>query len=637
MPIASRMPGTARSTSTTRISTLSTRPPAAPARAPTIPPIVRPMTTEITPTNRLIRAPNMTRLSSSRPCRSRPNQCAALGPGGGCRAGKRASGSYGAMIGANTATITNTPMRNIPSSAGRLRRSRRRASRHRPLLARGSIRVTAATVVISGVPDPRVEEGVADIHDEIHEEEDEGENEDHRLNDVVVMILDRLHDVLADAVPGKHRLRDHRACEQAAHLQPDDRRDGQPRIAHDVAVVHPPLAKALGPGRSNVVLVGDVQHRSPRDPGDDRERDGAQGNRRQYQVLEGIHQQIRAAGQEGVDDHEMGHAIEVHPGVEPTGGRQPPELDGEEELERVPQHEDRDRDPEQRDDRHQAVANALDVSCGQPPERDPQADREDQGRNCQLDRAREANRELADYRPIVDDALAQVTAEELAQVVQILDVERLIQAQVLADLRHPVGRGVLAAQRDRRVAGQQVDERKDDDGQAEQHRDRRQDPTDDVLQHGADIGLIACGSPGTSVPVEPLFAWSAGSLEPVDHRSSQTLKNGSLRLPAPRKPFTSAEAAAGGFEWTSGTSGRSLASWSWAFSQAAWAAASSGATAPASKSSNSALGPYANSGFGFPPSPGWKKAVLRKLSGPGQSQVQPRSHIGYLPTASSRR
>ena len=93
MPMASRMPGIASSTSTPRISRLSTLPPAAPATAPMRPPSVTPTMTDDMPARRLTVAPYMTRLSSSRPCLSWPNGCAALGgqgpsfcdvsPGGG--------------------------------------------------------------------------------------------------------------------------------------------------------------------------------------------------------------------------------------------------------------------------------------------------------------------------------------------------------------------------------------------------------------------------------------------------------------------------------------------------------------------------------------------------------------------------
>ncbi len=72
IPIASRMPGIARRTSTIRMRTESTLPPNAPAIAPIVPPIVRAISTETTPTKRLIRAPNRIRLNRSWLCLSVP-------------------------------------------------------------------------------------------------------------------------------------------------------------------------------------------------------------------------------------------------------------------------------------------------------------------------------------------------------------------------------------------------------------------------------------------------------------------------------------------------------------------------------------------------------------------------------------
>ena len=57
MPMASRIPGMLRRTSTKRIRTVSTLPPRPPARAPMPPPMNRPMITDATPATRLTRAP----------------------------------------------------------------------------------------------------------------------------------------------------------------------------------------------------------------------------------------------------------------------------------------------------------------------------------------------------------------------------------------------------------------------------------------------------------------------------------------------------------------------------------------------------------------------------------------------------
>src|SRR5574340_711899 len=107
------------------------------------------------------------------------------------------------MYGASTAPTTKMAMQTSPTRAGPFRRRRCQASPQRPRLARGAARTTivGSRAVISGVPDPRIEEGVADVDDQVHEEEDRGEDQDRRLDDHVVVVLDGGHDPRPHAVP----------------------------------------------------------------------------------------------------------------------------------------------------------------------------------------------------------------------------------------------------------------------------------------------------------------------------------------------------------------------------------------------------------------------------------------------------
>src|SRR3990172_5249815 len=292
MPMASRMPGMASRTSTTRIRTLSARPPAAPAMAPTKPPMITPKMTEPSPTRRLIRAPYTTRVNSSRPCRSWPMRCSGRGgygpvapplaSGGG---GDRAPGAGGGGGGAGGTTAT------VPLG-------------------------------ISGVPDARVEEGVGDVHDKVHHQEDEGEDEDRRLHHEVVAVTDGVDDPAPHAVPGEDGLGDDRAGEQAADLEADDRHHRQPGVAHDVPSVDTPLGEALGARRAHVVLVGDLDDRGTRDARDDGQRDGAQGDRRQDQVADAVDERIDllverpARVQPGVEEHEVRLQVELQTSVD---------------------------------------------------------------------------------------------------------------------------------------------------------------------------------------------------------------------------------------------------------------------------------------------------------------------------------
>src|ERR1035437_1082574 len=88
-------------------------------------------------------------------------------------------GPYGAIRGARTAPSTKIEMQTRPTIAGLLRNTRRKASRHRPRLARGAAgtTTTADWLVISAVPDPRIEQGVPEVDDQVHRQEDRRENQ----------------------------------------------------------------------------------------------------------------------------------------------------------------------------------------------------------------------------------------------------------------------------------------------------------------------------------------------------------------------------------------------------------------------------------------------------------------------------
>ena len=148
---------------------------------------------------------------------------------------------------------------------------------------------------------------------------------------------------------------------------------------------------------------------------------------------EAVNEGIGAAGDERIDEQEVGHERHFQTWIDPTRGGQDLELDGEDVLHRQAEDEDRDRDPEQRDDRDRAVGPALGMPGGQPPERDPEPDGEQERPEGQLDRRREAQRELLGDGPVVDDALAEIALGELAEVQEVLLVERLVEPELGED------------------------------------------------------------------------------------------------------------------------------------------------------------------------------------------------------------
>ena len=175
-----------------------------------------------------------------------------------------------------------------------------------------------------------------------------------------------------------------------------------------MAVVDAFSCQTLGPRRAHVVLVADVDDRGAGDARHDRQRDRAKGDRRQDQVGEGIHDGAWIPREDRVDDREMSNRIDAETRVyRPRIGQQV-QLDRKDEGQRIAQHEDRDGDPEERNDGHETVDPTVGMSRGEAAEGDAEADGEDQGADGQLDGDRESDREGVRDRATVDDARPKV-------------------------------------------------------------------------------------------------------------------------------------------------------------------------------------------------------------------------------------
>src|SRR4029450_1961754 len=103
-------------------------------------------------------------------------------------------GSYGASHGAKRAANTKTPTKTKPTIAPGFRISRCHASRQSPLGASSWISVASISATLtsdlSRVPNPGVDERVGDVHDQVDENEDEGEEQDPALQHRVVSVED---------------------------------------------------------------------------------------------------------------------------------------------------------------------------------------------------------------------------------------------------------------------------------------------------------------------------------------------------------------------------------------------------------------------------------------------------------------
>ena len=130
----------------------------------------------------------------------------------------------------------------------------------------------------------------------------------------------------------------------------------------------------------------------------------------------------------------------------PIVGNQP-ELHREDVLEQDREEEDGNRDPDERGHEARVVHHAAVAFGGEEPEGHAEGDCEDHRRDRELDRRREAARDLLGDRTPRGDARAEIALHELLEVLEVLDVDRPIEPVDALDLLDRLGRRPLAEQR----------------------------------------------------------------------------------------------------------------------------------------------------------------------------------------------
>src|SRR5205814_10429747 len=95
-------------------------------------------------------------------------------------------------------------------------------------------------LLASVIADARVEEAVRDVGDQVEDDNCDRRDQQVGHHRVEIEVVETLDEEEADAVEREHGLRDDRAAQQRAEVEGGDCRDGNQRVAEDVAHEHPP-------------------------------------------------------------------------------------------------------------------------------------------------------------------------------------------------------------------------------------------------------------------------------------------------------------------------------------------------------------------------------------------------------------
>src|SRR5438552_2317941 len=193
-------------------------------------PAEAPMAVAMTPTSSDCRAPKTMRERMQRPNWSVPrgNSVEGLASAWGRSCW---IGSWGATCRAASATRESATMTPRPISASRCRAKRRH----------------------SFIANARVEPAIEDVHEQIDQDEHDGDEQHAALHDRVVTLEDGRDGKAPHTRPREDGLGDDGAAQEKAVLEPDHRDHGDQRVLEGVLAHHAPGRDALGARRRHVL------------------------------------------------------------------------------------------------------------------------------------------------------------------------------------------------------------------------------------------------------------------------------------------------------------------------------------------------------------------------------------------------
>jgi len=263
------------------------------------------------------------------------------------------------------------------------------------------------------------------------------------LQERVVAVGDGVDGEASDAGPAEDFFGDDGSGEERSELEAEECDDRDERVAQGVAQDDDALGQALGAGGADVVLIELFEHGGADHAGED----GGEG----------------AAHGDGGQD-EMGEATG-------SADREPAELDRDEQDEDGAECEGREGQAEQADEAEGAVLPLIAPKCRGNARWDGYEDGDEERGDGELNGVRITGEDEVRDGVVEADRVAEVAVEDSVPVVEVLLAEGLVESVGVAEGDDVGGAGTFAEHLLDGVAGDDVDQEKDDGNDQPYDRD----------------------------------------------------------------------------------------------------------------------------------------------------------------------
>gem|GEM_PF-5365425 len=163
--------------------------------------------------------------------------------------------------------------------------------------------------------------------------------------------------------------------------------------------------------------------------------------------------------------------------------RKPPQLHRKDQDHHHAEEKRRDRNAHEHDKGDRLVGPSILTRGGHHARRHAQERTQHKGRARKDQRGPETVKHLVQHRAIERKAAAEIALHHMAEPNEITRHQALIQAQIAVQLFDVFRRGIRAKDRRRRIAGDHRHDQKHDYADAQKHRDRRDEPFENISGH----------------------------------------------------------------------------------------------------------------------------------------------------------